>query len=125
MFFRQVVDSIEWRVRDYVGANGNRCDWTNEQGGLVIEDSTNEVDNLIGIRGIMSIKPGMLRDLYTLTESVEDGWWYSAFVPSGQLVIYFFTDADIAKDKGYLSIEGWTSGLQKKHFIPNFALVFV
>ncbi len=71
------------------------------------------VDNLIGIRGIMSIKPGMLRDLYTLTESVEDGWWYSAFVPSGQLVIYFFTDADIAKDKGYLSIEGWTSGLQK------------
>ncbi|MFD3218346.1 NAD(P)/FAD-dependent oxidoreductase [Bacillus sp. BR_7a] len=71
------------------------------------------VDRLIGIRGIMSVKSGIRRDLYTLTESVKDGWWYSAYVPSGDLAIYFFTDADLAKSRGYLSINGWMSALRE------------
>src|SRR2546430_17305273 len=34
-------------------------------------------------------------DNATLVEAVEDGWWYSALLPNGQVVAAFMTDADI------------------------------
>ncbi|MEU6234380.1 tryptophan 7-halogenase [Kitasatospora sp. NPDC047058] len=31
----------------------------------------------------------------TLVEAVPDGWWYSALLPGGRLLVAFFTDADL------------------------------
>jgi flavin-dependent dehydrogenase len=35
---------------------------------------------------------------WTLIEAVEDGWWYSAPLPHGQMVVTFMTDADLWKE---------------------------
>ncbi len=36
---------------------------------------------------------------YTLVESQEEGWWYSAYLNDGRFIIAFMTDADILKSK--------------------------
>jgi len=90
---------------DATGRSGNGSSFSEAQRVII--------DRLIGIRGVMSLKSGVRRDLYALTEAVEDGWWYSAYVPSGNLVVYFFTDVDLAKTRDYLSIDGWVLSLRK------------
>ena len=35
------------------------------------------------------------RDASILVEATEDGWWYSAQLPTGQLVLAYFTDRDL------------------------------
>jgi flavin-dependent dehydrogenase len=36
---------------------------------------------------------------WTLIEAVEDGWWYSAPLPHGRMVLAFMTDSDLWKDQ--------------------------
>jgi flavin-dependent dehydrogenase len=53
-------------------------------------------DHLVGV--VTSFSPGLPdRDAghYTLVESVEDGWWYSAFLPNSDVVTAYMTDADL------------------------------
>lgn len=53
-------------------------------------------DHLVGV--VTSFSPGLSdRDAghYTLVESVEDGWWYSAFLPNSDVVTAYMTDADL------------------------------
>ncbi len=39
--------------------------------------------------------PGLDRDARTHVESVPEGWWYSALMPSGKRMAAFLTDADL------------------------------
>lgn len=48
-----------------------------------------------------------------LLETVEEGWWYSATLPNGQLVTTLFTDADIVKEKQLHKAENWKGLLVK------------
>lgn len=54
-------------------------------------------DRLISIAGLS--KPNEYDDHvpsdYTLVESVKDGWFYSALLPSGNHIVTFTTDADV------------------------------
>lgn len=36
---------------------------------------------------------------YTLIEAMPDGWWYSAPIPDGRLVVIWFTDTDLLGDR--------------------------
>lgn len=57
-------------------------------------------DRLVGISALFSARThGRKRDVRTLVEAVHDGWWYSAWLPSAQLVVCYMTDADL-KPKG-------------------------
>jgi flavin-dependent dehydrogenase len=49
-------------------------------------------DRLIGVARFFKCDD---RSRYTLVEAVEEGWFYSAGLPNGQLVAVYFTDADI------------------------------
>ena len=56
------------------------------------------------------------QDLFTLTEAVETGWWYSARLPDNRLVLAFFTDSDLAPSIGQMGIAEWTERLQATRF---------
>ncbi len=48
------------------------------------------------------------RDGRTLIEAAPDGWWYTALVPSGERVVAFQTDADLADRSALLTADGFT-----------------
>jgi flavin-dependent dehydrogenase len=54
------------------------------------------LDHLVGVVSSFSAGPQEREaDHYTLVESVEDGWWYSAFLPNSDVVTAYMTDADL------------------------------
>src|SRR3954447_22497114 len=68
------------------------------------------VDRLIGIAALFDpptpdgARP---RDVRTLVEAVETGWWYSAIVPGGGMVAVFMTDADQLDPRAACTPGGW------------------
>jgi len=53
------------------------------------------------------------RDARTMIEAVPDGWWYTALVPSGERVVAYLTDGDLADRAVLLSTEGFTARLEE------------
>ena len=70
------------------------------------------VDQLVGIGGILTPREDVVQDLFTLTETAPTGWWYSSYLPSGHLVVWFFTDTDLYKKSCILSVDEWMEGLR-------------
>jgi flavin-dependent dehydrogenase len=52
-------------------------------------------DHLIAIAGITDVADSRTVSDYTLIESVEEGWFYSACLPCGKYILTFMTDADL------------------------------
>ena len=53
-------------------------------------------DRLVGIARIHTVNcDSTEQDSFTLVEAVKGGWWYSAFLPGGQLMTVFLTDSDL------------------------------
>jgi flavin-dependent dehydrogenase len=50
---------------------------------------------------------------YVLIEAVDDGWFYSAGLPDGRLVVVYFTDADIYSHQRRATRNYWESQLHK------------
>lgn len=48
---------------------------------------------------------------YTVIESVPDGWWYAAPVPSGGIVATFLTIPSVVREKRLLEPDSWYAGL--------------
>jgi flavin-dependent dehydrogenase len=56
------------------------------------------------------------RDGRTLVEAAPDGWWYAALVPSGERVVAFLTDADLA-GRELLTAEGFRARLEETEHV--------
>jgi len=59
------------------------------------------------------VRPAQLRrrpdlSVHSVTEAVQDGWWYIAPVPNGQLVVGYMSDADQIRGRNLQSVGGWT-----------------
>lgn len=52
-------------------------------------------DRLIAVACLCSPPEGVAVSEYTLIEAVDEGWFYSALVPSGRWVLAYMTDADL------------------------------
>ena len=52
-------------------------------------------------------------DAYTLIESVEQGWWYSAPVPAGKLIVMFMSDLDLYQAGRRRSARYWFNRLEE------------
>jgi flavin-dependent dehydrogenase len=71
-------------------------------------------DRLVGIVGFCSAHSHEGEsDYQTLVEAVEDGWWYSAWLPHARLVVAYMTDADLIPDDPRRTDEHWQSRLEK------------
>jgi flavin-dependent dehydrogenase len=53
-----------------------------------------------------------MEDSTTLIEATEHGWWYTALLPDGRLMVVFFSDADILARFGAWTHFGWTELLK-------------
>jgi flavin-dependent dehydrogenase len=51
-------------------------------------------DRMTGVIGLFAA-PSRDRQYRTLVEASADGWWYSAWLPGGRLIVAFMTDADL------------------------------
>jgi len=70
-------------------------------------------DHLVGV--IATFSPdSRIREAghYTLLESVEDGWWYSAFLPNSDVVTAYMTDADLYAKGSRAEANYWRRKLQ-------------
>jgi flavin-dependent dehydrogenase len=67
-------------------------------------------DRLVGVACLFRDGPGRMgdEDARTLVEAVEQGWWYSALVPGGLLVVYM-TDGDLLAAGPARSAAGWAA----------------
>jgi flavin-dependent dehydrogenase len=54
-------------------------------------------DTQIAALAILDQEPGAppMRDATTLIEATASGWWYSALLPKGQLIVAWFSDPDL------------------------------
>ena len=71
--------------------------------------SFNVVDRLIGIIYIYSFAS----EPYTLIEAESCGWWYSAPLPNGSLIVSHMTDADLFASSNHNVNEYWPRHLSK------------
>lgn len=66
------------------------------------------VDQLVGVVGYLAPGPGgPIATRATLIEAAPGGWWYSALLPTGELVVVYMTDADLVTEQGARTKEGW------------------
>ena len=79
------------------------------------------LDNLTGVfRFYQFEKNAALQDGTTLVETWENGWWYSALLPDGRLVVACMSDGDVLKNYGVGTEDGWSALLaQSKHTLKR------
>lgn len=59
------------------------------------------------------------RDGRTLVEAVENGWWYSVLLPSGQRLVTFLGDLDLLDRQHLLSADGLWQALERTHVLSH------
>jgi len=72
------------------------------------------IDRLVGVVGMFT--PGLggeRRDTRTLVEASEWGWWYSAYLPNGRLIVAYMTDADLLPDGPQRARVDWRRQLDR------------
>lgn len=52
-------------------------------------------DRLIAVAGVCDPASAAATSAYTLVEAVDEGWFYSALLPSGQYIVTYMSDADL------------------------------
>jgi flavin-dependent dehydrogenase len=72
------------------------------------------LDRMIGVAASLEPGPdGPTCEQFTLVEAAESGWWYSALLPDGKLVVVYMTDADLASSRKLRSPENWLALLRQ------------
>lgn len=69
-------------------------------------------DNLVAFFALFGHSGGASsqdEDSRTLIESAPDGWWYTALTPSGQRVVAYLTDSDLAAARKLCTQRGFAS----------------
>lgn len=108
-----VADGASHAVRCgwIVDATGRRCAIARRHGA-----ARQHHDALVAFHARFRPADAGDRDARTMIEAGPDGWWYTALVPSGERVVAFLTDADLADRAALLTPEGFVSGLvQTEH----------
>jgi flavin-dependent dehydrogenase len=92
-----------------VDATGRRAVFASQRGvGKVL------TDRLLGVFMFFSAQASeLMTNRNTLIEAWEEGWWYSALLPSAGIVAACMTDADIVKKHVLKSAAGWFECLSR------------
>lgn len=88
-----------------IDATGRNACFASRQGaGRVVDD------RLTGV-AVRFRAPVGSREATTLVEAQEDGWWYSAAIPGGQIVAAWMSDADLIRRDALKEPAGWLARL--------------
>ena len=99
---------IDFQARFIVDATGKVARLVKSEGA-----KRQFIDRLIAIAGTVRFPNGAPPDTFTLIETCETGWWYSAKLPNASMIVAFMTDADIARKQKLLSGEVWRQALTR------------
>ena len=69
-------------------------------------------DRLVGI-AVKFIDEEAASNLFTMVETAEDGWWYSAPVGPNASIAMLMTDGDIASGKNLQHLNSWEQALMR------------
>jgi flavin-dependent dehydrogenase len=71
-------------------------------------------DRLTGIFVRFQFRDGSTPDdTYTFVEADQDGWWYSSYLPDGDAVVAWMSDADIVRSHGLHEPTAWMDHLSR------------
>jgi flavin-dependent dehydrogenase len=73
-------------------------------------------DRLVGVIAFIKTSVLDLRDTRTLVEASENGWWYSAPLPNGKVIVAYMTDREIVRSTRAASVEGWQDLMRNAPF---------
>ncbi|MBM7119326.1 tryptophan 7-halogenase [Archangium primigenium] len=80
---RRAGDAERWlEARFVVDATGRRAAFATAQGAR-----WHTLDRTFCVAGVFQLTPGRTFDAFTLVEAREEGWWYSALLPRGRVVV--------------------------------------
>ena len=88
-----------------IDATGRYACFASRQGAGRIVD-----DRLCGL--VMTFRAPRAADPTTLVEAAEDGWWYSAAIPSERIVAAWMSDADLIRRAGLKEATRWIARLE-------------
>jgi flavin-dependent dehydrogenase len=95
-----------------VDATGRRASLARRLGAHRVHD-----DKLVGLAS--QLKPangsGMM-DTFTLVEAMPSGWWYSALLSNGQLMVVYLTDHDLPEFRLVRQFESWWEMLSQTRY---------
>lgn len=73
-------------------------------------------DRLVGLVTLLVPKSNRTdENSLTVVEAVREGWWYSALIPDGKLVVAYMSDGDLASTKTGRRADGWRALLKQTH----------
>jgi flavin-dependent dehydrogenase len=71
-------------------------------------------DRLVGAAVLMKSEGDkQIKDTFTLVEAVATGWWYSAQLPDGALMVIYMSDSDLMDRAVIRKRGGWTALLKE------------
>lgn len=79
----------------------------------MLEFAQNKHDQLVGVGCFLTIPEGQSVENKLVLETTPHGWWYSAKVSPSELVVTFFTDADVVSENGYHKSSSWLNALNQ------------
>jgi flavin-dependent dehydrogenase len=89
-----------------IDATGRNASFATRQGaGRVVDD------RLAGV-AVSFAAPNDVCDTTTLVEAQEDGWWYSAAIPGGRVIVAWMSDADLIRRDGLKEPSRWLERLR-------------
>ncbi len=96
-----------------VDASGRTANVCRKVGG-----ASRKYDSLMGVGLFLKLDDDSKKFEQTL-ESVESGWWYSACLPDNNMVMTFFSDADIISQHNLNQLKDWNSLLQASKHVKH------
>ncbi|MGJ8673727.1 lysine-epsilon-oxidase maturase LodB [Rubritalea sp.] len=79
----------------------------------LLDFSQKKHDQLVGVGCFLSLPEGQNVENKLVLETSPHGWWYSAKISATELVVTFFTDADIVSKHGFHKSTSWLKALNK------------
>lgn len=90
-------------ARFIVDATGRRSSFARSQGAIPLV-----FDHLVGVVVFLKFAPeDRLLDTYTAVEACEQGWWYTAVLPCGDMAAIFMTDAALLGSMPWRTLDDW------------------
>lgn len=77
------------------------------------------LDRLICVYGFFTLTSDSTLSRLTMLEAVEEGWWYAARLPGGEVAAAFASDPEIVKVKEMTTLEGWNAELHRTRYIAD------
>ena len=72
-----------------------------------------KLDRLVAFSALLVPRDGRDRDAGTIVEAVWNGWWHSTLVPTGERLVSFFTDSDLADLRELRAANGFMAALRR------------